>query len=107
MVRADARENRARILEAARRALAGNGDTSMNQIAQRAGVGPGTLYRNFGTREALALAIYEADIDELVASVPTLLATRTPLNALHAWTTELVSAMVKKHGLGDALSPTG
>jgi AcrR family transcriptional regulator len=107
MVRADARENRARILEIARVAFAEGGEVSMNQIAQRAGVGPGTLYRNFATREALALAIYQADIDELVASVPTLLATLPPLKALHAWTTALVSAMVKKHGLGDALSPSG
>ncbi len=107
MVRADARENRARILQIARSAFAEGGDISMNQIAQRASVGAGTLYRNFATREALALAIYEADIDELVASVPDLLAKHTPLEALQAWTTELVSAMVKKHGLGDALSPSG
>lgn len=45
----------------------------MNRIAQRAGVGPGTLYRNFPTLEALALALYRADIDELAESVPELL----------------------------------
>jgi AcrR family transcriptional regulator len=105
MVRADARENRARILEVARQALAEDGDTSMNQIAQRAGVGPGTLYRNYPTREALVLAVYQLDVDRLVESVPELLAALPPLEALRRWTTELVSAMKRKHGLGDALSP--
>ncbi|SDL80509.1 TetR/AcrR family transcriptional regulator [Nonomuraea jiangxiensis] len=104
MVRSDARENRARILEAARQAFAESGDTSMNQIAQRAGVGPGTLYRNFPTREALVLAIYQHEVDQLIGSVPELLATLPPLKALQRWTTDLVSAMRKKHGLGDALS---
>ena len=105
MVRSDARENRARILEAARRAFAESDGTSMNQIAQRAGVGPGTLYRNFPTREALVLAIYQHEVDRLIDTVPELLATLPPLEALRRWTTELVSAMRKKHGLGDALSP--
>jgi AcrR family transcriptional regulator len=105
VVRSDARENRARILEAARLAFGEDGETSMNQIAQRAGVGPGTLYRNFPTREALVLAVYQHEVDELVDSVPGLLATLPPLEALRRWTTNLVSAMRKKHGLGDALSP--
>src|ERR1700761_8165836 len=105
MVRSDARENRARILEAAREAFAEDGGTSMNQIAQRAGVGPGTLYRNYPTREALVLDVYRLEIDQLVKSVPGLLAAGPPLEALRRWTTELVSAMRKKHGLGDALSP--
>jgi AcrR family transcriptional regulator len=105
MVRADARENRARILEVARQALAEDGETSMNQIAQRAGVGPGTLYRNYPTREALVLAVYQLDVDRLVESVPELLAALPPLQALRRWTTELITAMKRKHGLGDALSP--
>jgi AcrR family transcriptional regulator len=104
-VRIDARENRARILEAARQALAEDGGTSMNQIAQRAGVGPGTLYRNYPTREALVLAVYQLDIDQLIDSVSGLLATLPPLEALRRWTTDLVDAMRRKHGLGDALSP--
>jgi len=105
VTRADARENRARILEVARAALAEDGSTSMNQIAQRAGVGPGTLYRNFPTREALALAVYRLEIDQLTGSVPGLLAALPPREALRRWTTDLVSAMRRKHGLGDALSP--
>ena len=105
MVRSDARENRARIVDVARQALAEDGETSMNQIAQRAGVGPGTLYRHYPTREALVLAVYRLDVDQLVDSVPELLAKLPPLEALRQWTTDLVSAMRRKHGLGDALSP--
>lgn len=107
MVRADALENRARIMQAAREAFAENNDISMNQIAQRAGVGPGTLYRNFATREALVLAIYEAEVERLVDTVPELLTALPPLEALRRWTTDLVEAMRKKHGLGDALSAAG
>ena len=105
MVRSDARANRDRILAAARQAFTEDGDTSMNQIAQLAGVGPGTLYRNYPSREALVLAIYQDEVDRLIGSVPELLTTLTPLAALRQWTTDLVEAMRKKHGLGDALSP--
>lgn len=105
MVRADARENRARILAAAREAFAEDDDTSMNQIAQRAGVGPGTLYRNYPSREALILDIYQDEVAKLIGSVPELLAAEPPLEALRRWTIELVSGMRKKHALGAALSP--
>jgi AcrR family transcriptional regulator len=105
VVRSDARENRDRILEAARQALDESGDTSLNQIAQRANVGPGTLYRHFPSREALVLAVYRLDIDRLVSSAPDLLARMSPLEALRSWTTDLVGYMRIKHGLGDALSP--
>src|ERR1041384_1647114 len=98
MVRSDARENRARILQVARDAFTESADVSMNQIAQRAGVGPGTLYRNFPTREALVLAIYQHEVDRLIGSVPELLATSPPLEALREWTVDLVAAMRKKHG---------
>ncbi|MFI6441769.1 TetR/AcrR family transcriptional regulator [Streptomyces sp. NPDC050759] len=105
MVRSDARENRARILAAAREALAADGSTSMNQIAQRAGVGAGTLYRNFPTREALVLAVYQDEVARITGTVPDLLERMPPLEALRHWTTDLVEAMRRKHGLGDALGP--
>jgi AcrR family transcriptional regulator len=105
VVRSDARENRARILEAARDAFAEDGRTSMNQVALRAGVGAGTLYRNFPTREDLVLAVYRHEVDRLVDSVPRLLADLPPVDALRAWTLDLVEAMRRKHGLGDALTP--
>jgi AcrR family transcriptional regulator len=105
VVRSDARENRARILAAAREALAADGSTSMNQIAQLAGVGAGTLYRNFPTRESLVLAVYQDEVARIIGTVPDLLAQMPPLEALRHWTTDLVEAMRRKHGLGDALSP--
>jgi AcrR family transcriptional regulator len=107
MVRSDARENRARILAAARQAFLEDGQTSMNQIAQLSGVGAGTLYRNFPTREALVLAVYADEVARIVDTVPGLLATMPPLEALRSWTSELVEAMRRKHGLGEALSPSG
>lgn len=106
MVRSDALENRARILAAARDAFAEDGTTSMNRVAQRADVGAGTLYRNFPTREALVLAVYQDEVDRIVAGVPDLLAHEAPLEALRRWVTDLVEAMRRKHGLGDALSPS-
>ncbi|MGW6198424.1 TetR/AcrR family transcriptional regulator [Kribbella sp. NPDC055110] len=105
MVRSDARENRARIVAAAREAFAEDDRTSMNQVAQRAGVGAGTLYRNFPTREALVLAVYQDEVDRITGAVPELLAELPPVEALRKWTTGLVEAMRRKHGLGDALSP--
>lgn len=103
MVRSDALENRARILSAAREAFAQDGETSMNQVAQLAGVGAGTLYRNFPTREALVLAVYQDEVQRIIGAVPDLLATWPPVEALRLWTVELVEAMRRKHGLGDAL----
>ncbi|WP_406439717.1 TetR/AcrR family transcriptional regulator [Streptomyces sp. NBC_00631] len=104
MVRSDARENRARIVAAAREAFAEDGGVSMNRVAQRAGVGAGTLYRNFPTREALVLAVYQEEMTRITGTVPDLLARMPPLEALRRWTTDLVEAMRRKHGLGDALS---
>jgi AcrR family transcriptional regulator len=107
MVRSDARENRERIMQAARETFADGVEISMNRIAQRAGVGAGTLYRNFPTREALVLAVYEAEIERLVGTVADLLTAHEPREALRHWTIDLVDAMRKKHGLGDALSASG
>ncbi|MET9315695.1 TetR/AcrR family transcriptional regulator [Kribbella sp. NPDC003505] len=106
MVRSDARENRARIVAAAREAFLDDDRTSMNQVAQRAGVGAGTLYRNFPTREALVLAVYQDEVERIVGAVPELLSRMAPIAALQEWTLGLVDAMRRKHGLGDALSPT-
>jgi AcrR family transcriptional regulator len=106
VIRADARKNRDRILDVARHALDEDGSTPLNQIAQRAGVGPGTLYRHYPSREALVLAVYQHDIDRLVGSVPGVLAQSPPIAALRHWTTDMVSSMRRKHGLGHALSPS-
>jgi AcrR family transcriptional regulator len=102
-LRADAQLNRERILGVAHDALAESGDASLNSIAKRAGVGAGTLYRHFPTREALILAVYQHEVQGLVESVPALLSEHPPLEALRLWFEELAGYVKIKHGLGDAL----
>lgn len=101
--RSDALKNREAILQVAHDALAEAPDASLNSIAKRAGVGPGTLYRHFPTREALILEVYRHDVGRLSASVPVLLADREPLDALRRWFTDLTAYVRIKHGLGEAL----
>jgi AcrR family transcriptional regulator len=102
-LRADAAKNREHLLSVAHDAFAESGDTSLNAIAKRAGVGPGTLYRHFPTREALILAVYQHDVQRLVDSVPALLRTHTPLSAFRTWFETLADYVRVKHGLGEAL----
>jgi AcrR family transcriptional regulator len=102
-VRSHAIRNREHILRVASEALAESGTTSLNVIAKRAGVGAGTLYRHFPTREDLILAVYRNDVQRLVASVPDVLASHTPLDAFRAWFTTLADYVRVKHGLGEAL----
>jgi AcrR family transcriptional regulator len=71
-VRADARRNRDRLLEAAVRAFASGGaDVTLDAIAKTAGIGIGTLYRHFPTREALVEAAYRQELARLCDAVPT------------------------------------
>jgi AcrR family transcriptional regulator len=84
-VRSDARENQRRIVAAATAAFAESGDASLNEIARRAGVGPGTLYRHFPTREALIVAVYRQEIQALADLAPALLAEHPPVQALRLW----------------------
>lgn len=102
--RADAQRNRACILEVAYSAFANDPDVSLNTIAKRAGVGAGTLYRHFPTREALLLTVYQEELDTLVNSVDRLLAEWPPLDAFRLWARELAAQMRVKHGLGEALT---
>jgi AcrR family transcriptional regulator len=102
-LRSDAQRNREHILRIAHDALAESGATSLNEIAKRAGVGPGTLYRHFPTREALILAVYQHDIERLVDSVPRVLAANAPLDAFRRWFRTLADYVRVKHGLGEAL----
>ncbi|MFJ3824961.1 TetR/AcrR family transcriptional regulator [Streptomyces nodosus] len=101
--RADALKNREMILRVAHDVLAESPSASLNSIAKRAGVGPGTLYRHFPTREALLLAVHEYDIGRLVASVADVLAAHPPLDALRQWFLTLTGYVRIKHGLGEAL----
>jgi AcrR family transcriptional regulator len=101
--RSDALRNRELILQVAHDALAESPDASLNSIAKRAGVGPGTLYRHFPTREALILEVHQHDMGRLVGAVPDVLAAHAPLDALRHWFTTLAAYVRIKHGLGEAL----
>jgi AcrR family transcriptional regulator len=98
-----AARNRAAILDAAHELLAESAAASMNEIAKRAGVGAGTLYRHFPAREDLILAVYRHDVRKLVDSVDKLLATHPPLAAFTTWFETLAAYIRVKHGLGEAL----
>ncbi|WP_327174894.1 TetR/AcrR family transcriptional regulator [Streptomyces sp. NBC_01335] len=101
--RADALKNREAILRVAHDVLAETPDASLNSIAKRAGVGAGTLYRHFPTREALILEVHRQGIDRLADAVTDALATLPPLEALRSWFTTLTGYVRIKHGLGEAL----
>lgn len=84
--RADAQRNRERVLEAARQAFCEHGaDASMDDVARRASVGAGTLYRHFPTREALIEAVFQSQVDTLSAAGERLQQTLPPLDALRGW----------------------
>jgi AcrR family transcriptional regulator len=83
--RADAQRNRERILAAARELVHQPGELKLNAVAKACGIGQGTLYRHFPTREDLLAEVYRRDVDELVATAPRLLAEHPPLEALAAW----------------------
>lgn len=102
-LRADAARNRQRLLDVARAALAGDGETTMQSIARAAGVGQGTIYRHFPTREALLLEVYQEDFDRLVEAARDLLADHPPDVAFRRWLDELAVFGRKKHALADVL----
>lgn len=103
-LRADARRNRDRLIDAARAALASDGgNASLDAIARGAGVGIGTLYRHFPTRQELMEAVYGAELDALVASSAQLLETLPPEAALREWATRYARFAAAKRGMADAL----
>jgi len=84
--RADAQRNRERILEVARFAFTRHGaQATLDDIARQAGIGSGTLYRHFPTRDALIEAVYRSDVEKLTAAGQRFAATMPPLKALRAW----------------------
>ena len=103
-LRADALQNRARILAVASEAFTESSTVSLNSIAKKAGVGIGTLYRHFPTREALVLEVYRHEVQQLVEAAPVLLATMPPLDALRAWLDCAARYGMTKAGLADAFS---
>lgn len=103
-MRADARRNRDRLLEIAVRAFSADGpDVALETIAKEAGVGIGTLYRHFPTREALVEAAYRSELDRLCQSAAELLTTEPPDVALRAWMDNFVDYMTTKRGMAEAL----
>ncbi|MGY1604863.1 TetR/AcrR family transcriptional regulator [Geodermatophilus sp. SYSU D00815] len=102
-LRADAQRNRDRLLEVAAHAFAAGEDVTLEAIARRAGVGIGTLYRHFPTREALVEAAYRNELARLCDAAAELLTTRPPEAALRAWMDRFVDYTTTKRGMADAL----
>jgi AcrR family transcriptional regulator len=103
-LRADARVNRDRLLDAAARAFARDGaEASLKAIAKDAGVGIGTLYRRFPTRERLVEATYRNETARLCAAAPDLLRVRPAAEALRVWMDHFVDFLATKRGMADAL----
>jgi len=102
--RADSLRNRDLLLTAAKAAFTQtSADAPLEDIARRAGVGIGTLYRHFPTREALIAAVYAREVGQLAASADALLAERSAGEALEAWLNLLIDYMATKRVVAPAL----
>ncbi|HEY1297383.1 MAG TPA: TetR family transcriptional regulator [Chloroflexota bacterium] len=103
-LRADAQRNRDKLLSAATAAFAEEGeDVALESIAARAGLGIGTLYRHFPSREALVAAAYRNEVDAVCAAAPELLEALPADHALRAWAERFASYIATKRSMGDAL----
>ncbi|MGH3435505.1 MAG: TetR/AcrR family transcriptional regulator [Sciscionella sp.] len=102
--RADALRNRDKLIQAARATFAAaDGTVPLDGIAREAGVGIGTLYRHFPTREALVEAVYAAELDDVTGCVPALLQELPPDAALRAWIGRYADFIATKRGMVDTL----
>ena len=102
--RVDAERNRDRLLVTAKRAFAKKGTgASLEEIARETGVGIGTLYRHFPTRDALVAAVYRNETEQLASAAHTLSAEHPPLEALRRWMNLFVDYMATKRGLASVL----
>ena len=103
--RADAQRNRERILEVAKRAFTRSGaSASLDDIAKEAGVGPGTLYRHFPTREELLQAVYRSELEKLAAAERRFAQSMPPIEALRAWLLLFVDAIETKQIIAPVLN---
>jgi AcrR family transcriptional regulator len=103
--RADAVRNRERVLEAAKAVFsAGGPDASLEAVARRAGVGIGTLYRHFPTREALFEAVYRREVQQLGELAEALKSEADPVDALRRWLRSNVEFVATKKGMSAALA---
>ena len=102
--RADARRNRDGLLEAAKTAFAEVGaEASLEEIARRAGVGIGTLYRHFPTRDAVVEAVYRREVQQLADAAPRLIESMAPAEALRAWMRLFIDYIAAKRVIAPAL----
>jgi len=103
--RSDAQRNRERILEVAKVAFTKQGaDASLDEIAKQAGVGAGTLYRHFPTRDALIEGVYRNEVEKLAAAAERFAETISPIEALRAWMLLFVDYVAAKHIIAPALN---
>jgi AcrR family transcriptional regulator len=107
-VRVDAQRNRARLIEVARSAFATSphaaaAPVSLEAIARQAGVGIGTLYRHFPTREALIEAVYRTELDGVLGQAAVLLGEHDPVSALRLWMDAYAAFVTAKRGMAESL----
>ena len=103
--RSDARQNRERILVVAKEAFAKSGaNASLDDIAKQAGVGPGTLYRHFPSREELLKAVYQAAAEKLAVAATVFAETLPPIQAVRAWMILFVEYIADKQIIAPALN---
>jgi AcrR family transcriptional regulator len=103
--RTDAQQNRERILEVAKKEFTRSGpNASLDDIARAAGVGAGTLYRHFPTRDALIEAVYRTEVEKLAAAEKKFSETMRPIEALRAWMLLFVDYIAAKQIIAPALN---
>ena len=103
--RADSARNRQLLIDAAKAGFSAVGlDVSLEEIARRAGVGIGTLYRHFPTREAVVEAVYRREVEHLAEAVPQLLQTSPAGEALHKWMHLFVDYIATKRIIAPSLA---
>ena len=103
--RTDAQLNRERLLDVAKEAFTRSGpNASLDDIAREAGVGAGTLYRHFPTRDALIEGVYRTEVEKLAAAEPRFAATMSPIEALRAWMLLFVDYIAAKQIIASALN---
>jgi len=103
--RTDARRNRERVLETAKEEFTRSGaNASLDDIAKNAGVGAGTLYRHFPTREALIEEVYRTEVEKLAAAEQKFAQTMPPIDALRAWMLLFVDYIATKQIIAPALN---
>src|SRR5271170_6904239 len=103
--RADAQRNRQRILEVAKLVFTRRGaEASMDEIAKRAKIGPGTLYRHFPSRDELLAAVYISEVEKLAESQRRFSAELPPIEALRAWLLVFIDYIAAKRIIAPALN---